>query len=397
MKALDELGLADRASRFPDELSGGERQRVAIARAVVGDRHLLLADEPSGALDSVNGEAVMRLIRAACQRGVAGVVVTHDAQLASWADRVVFLRDGRVVDQTAPPARPSHSSPRPEPMTTAVDTAGFRHRAGGAPARRAMVRWAWRMFRREWRRQALILALLLWRWRPRRWGWRVSNAAVQTRPHFGTANTIISCPAPITIWPPISPPSRAGSALDVVAHQSIAVPGSVSTIDLRAENPTARTAMSRCASTPGAIRPGPTRWRSPVTWPRPSVSTRRRLARGRPDLAGRRFGREPAEPAGPVRAGGPRTANPVANVSILVDASRRGLSRSGCRAGPASHRVARGDSRTAAEAIVLVLATLGLLFVGLLAVAGFTVMAQRRLRALGMLAPSAPPTATCGW
>ena len=104
--ALDQLGVADQATRFPDELSGGERQRVAIARAVVGDRHLLLADEPSGALDSVNAEAVMRLVRAACHRGVAGVVVTHDAQLASWADRVMFLRDGRVVDQTAPPPAP---------------------------------------------------------------------------------------------------------------------------------------------------------------------------------------------------------------------------------------------------------------------------------------------------
>ena len=104
--ALDQLGVADQATRFPDELSGGERQRVAIARAVVGDRHLLLADEPSGALDSVNAEAVMRLVRAACHRGVAGVVVTHDAQLASWADRVMFLRDGRVVDQTAPPPPP---------------------------------------------------------------------------------------------------------------------------------------------------------------------------------------------------------------------------------------------------------------------------------------------------
>jgi putative ABC transport system ATP-binding protein len=102
MQALDELGLGDRAARFPDELSGGERQRVAIARAVVGERRLLLADEPSGALDSVNAEAVMRLVRAACQGGVAGVVVTHDAQLASWADRVVFLRDGRISDQTAP-------------------------------------------------------------------------------------------------------------------------------------------------------------------------------------------------------------------------------------------------------------------------------------------------------
>jgi putative ABC transport system ATP-binding protein len=106
MAALEELGVADQASRFPDELSGGERQRVAIARAVVGERRLLLTDEPTGALDSANGEAVMRLVRAACQRGVAGVVVTHDAQLASWADRVVFLRDGRVADQTAPAPGP---------------------------------------------------------------------------------------------------------------------------------------------------------------------------------------------------------------------------------------------------------------------------------------------------
>ena len=101
--ALESLGLAGRASHFPDELSGGERQRVAIARAVVGEHRLLLADEPSGALDSANGEAVMRLIHAACQRGMAAVVTTHDAQLASWADRVVFLRDGRVTDQTAAP------------------------------------------------------------------------------------------------------------------------------------------------------------------------------------------------------------------------------------------------------------------------------------------------------
>ncbi len=102
LRALEGLGLGERSSRFPDELSGGERQRVAIARAVAGERRLLLADEPSGALDSVNAEAVMRLIHEACKRGVAAVVVTHDAQLASWADRVVFLRDGCVIDQTAP-------------------------------------------------------------------------------------------------------------------------------------------------------------------------------------------------------------------------------------------------------------------------------------------------------
>ena len=108
IKALEELDVAERADRFPDELSGGERQRVAIARAIVGERTLLLADEPTGALDSVNGEAVMRLLRAATQRGVAAVVVTHEAHLASWADRVVFLRDGSVVDQTvAPPGAES--------------------------------------------------------------------------------------------------------------------------------------------------------------------------------------------------------------------------------------------------------------------------------------------------
>jgi len=106
LDALDSLGMAGRASHFPDQLSGGERQRVAIARAVAGEHQLLLADEPSGALDTANGEAVMRLIHAACQRGMAAVVTTHDAQLASRADRVVFLRDGRVTDQTATPAGP---------------------------------------------------------------------------------------------------------------------------------------------------------------------------------------------------------------------------------------------------------------------------------------------------
>jgi putative ABC transport system ATP-binding protein len=106
LESLENFGLKDRASHYPDMLSGGERQRVAIARAVVGNRRLLLADEPSGALDSNNAEAVMRLLLAACHRGMAAVVVTHDAQLASWADRVVFLRDGRVVDQTLPVESP---------------------------------------------------------------------------------------------------------------------------------------------------------------------------------------------------------------------------------------------------------------------------------------------------
>jgi putative ABC transport system ATP-binding protein len=106
MQALDDLGLTELAGRFPDELSGGEQQRVAIARAVVGDRVLLLADEPTGALDTVTGESVLRLMRRHCEDGGAGVLVTHDARLAAWADRVVFLRDGRIIDETGPPKGP---------------------------------------------------------------------------------------------------------------------------------------------------------------------------------------------------------------------------------------------------------------------------------------------------
>jgi putative ABC transport system ATP-binding protein len=102
LAVLDRLGLTALADRFPDELSGGERQRTAIARAVVGRRRLLLADEPTGALDSANGESVLRLLRQACRDGIAGVVVSHDALLASWADRVVYLRDGRIVDESPP-------------------------------------------------------------------------------------------------------------------------------------------------------------------------------------------------------------------------------------------------------------------------------------------------------
>ncbi|MGH9016524.1 MAG: ABC transporter ATP-binding protein [Acidimicrobiales bacterium] len=115
MAALEGLGLADRAAHYPDQLSGGERQRVSIARAVVGERRILLADEPSGALDSANGESVMQLIAEACHRGVAAVVVTHDAHLASWADRMVLLRDGRMVDQAGASPRDALVAPSPRP------------------------------------------------------------------------------------------------------------------------------------------------------------------------------------------------------------------------------------------------------------------------------------------
>jgi putative ABC transport system ATP-binding protein len=121
LKALDGLGLGNRAGHYPDQLSGGERQRVAIARAMIGERRIMLADEPSGALDSVNSEAIMRLLHSACKDiGMTAIVVTHDAQLASWADRVIFIRDGRITDQTTPAAGPESllakvASTGPEP------------------------------------------------------------------------------------------------------------------------------------------------------------------------------------------------------------------------------------------------------------------------------------------
>lgn len=100
--ALSEVDLKDQVDRFPDELSGGQQQRVAIARALIDERRLVLADEPTGALDSQTGEAVLRLLRSKVDQGAAGILVTHDARHAAWADRVVFLRDGVVVDTSGP-------------------------------------------------------------------------------------------------------------------------------------------------------------------------------------------------------------------------------------------------------------------------------------------------------
>jgi putative ABC transport system ATP-binding protein len=102
---LDRFGLADVADTFPDDLSGGQQQRVAIARAFIGERRLLLADEPTGALDTVTGDSVLSLLREQCEGGAAGVLVTHESRHAAWADRIVFLRDGRIVDEAGSKVR----------------------------------------------------------------------------------------------------------------------------------------------------------------------------------------------------------------------------------------------------------------------------------------------------
>lgn len=99
--ALRLVGIEDLADRFMDQMSGGQQQRVAIARAIVGERRLILADEPTGALDSATGDGILEVLRGRADAGAAVVLVTHEARHAGWADRVVFIRDGRVVDEAS--------------------------------------------------------------------------------------------------------------------------------------------------------------------------------------------------------------------------------------------------------------------------------------------------------
>ena len=133
---LDLMSLMDLSDRYPDQMSGGQQQRVAIARALVGSRRFVLADEPTGALDSHTGEEVLRVLRERCDEGVAGLLVTHEARHAAWADRVVFLRDGVVVDTTGERETPEDllATRGRSPMTTLVHPD---ERTGDAPARGA--------------------------------------------------------------------------------------------------------------------------------------------------------------------------------------------------------------------------------------------------------------------
>ena len=96
LTALAEVGLDGLADRFPEEISGGQAQRVAIARALIGPRTVLLADEPTGALDTSTGEGVLRVLRSRIDAGAAGILVTHEPRFAAWADRTVMMRDGVI-------------------------------------------------------------------------------------------------------------------------------------------------------------------------------------------------------------------------------------------------------------------------------------------------------------
>jgi len=93
------MSISTLAKRFTDEISGGQRERVAIARIIVGSRRVILADEPTGALDSRMGENVIRALRTRIDAGAGGILVTHDAKNAAWADRILIIRDGQIVDE----------------------------------------------------------------------------------------------------------------------------------------------------------------------------------------------------------------------------------------------------------------------------------------------------------
>ncbi len=99
-EALLEIGLEGLETRFPEEISGGQAQRVAIVRALIGERTVLLADEPTGALDTATADGVMRILRGRVDTGASALLVTHEPRFAGWADRVVLLRDGRLVEDS---------------------------------------------------------------------------------------------------------------------------------------------------------------------------------------------------------------------------------------------------------------------------------------------------------
>jgi ABC transporter len=241
MAVLEDLGLSGQASRYPDELSGGERQRVAIARAIVGERHLVLADEPSGALDSQNGESVMRLILAACKRGVAAVVSptrpSSPPGPTGWCSSVTGASSTRRC-RPEPRVAPRSS---PQPMTTALLRLPVEQRPGdgGMAARRAVVRWAWRLFRREWRQQLLVLALITVAVAATVVGSAVAtNTPRLANASFGTAQVLVTFQGSDPhLQGQLAGLERLFGPVDVIENETLNVPGSVETYDLRAQNP----------------------------------------------------------------------------------------------------------------------------------------------------------------
>jgi putative ABC transport system permease protein len=252
-----------------------------------------------------------------------------------------------------------------------------------------MVRWAWRMFRREWRQQALVLALLTVAVAATIVGLGVASNATQLKadPMFGTANTIITVPGTdANLRADIASLQRRFGAVDEIDHQNIPVPGSVANIDLRAQNPRGSYGRVTLRLDSGRYPVGA----DEVAVTRDVASTFG-LHLGSTWNAGGRNWRVVGLVENPLNLldqfalVAPGQVSSPAQVSLLLDANQGSMESFHLHADGLSLSTRSGANKTAAEAVVLVLGSLGLLFVGLMGVAGFTVMAQRRLRALGML------------
>ncbi|HTJ76945.1 MAG TPA: FtsX-like permease family protein [Acidimicrobiales bacterium] len=275
-------------------------------------------------------------------------------------------------------------------MTTALAERPLDVRTGngGLPARRAVVRWAWRLFRREWRQQLLVLALLVAAVAAATLGEAFGSSASGTLDGtFGTANYLARMPGTSpAIAQNVDAARQYFGTIDVITRQRVPVPGSVSTVELRAQDPNGPYSRSMVKLVSGRYPTAPD-----------EVAVTDRVARifdlhvgGEWREGGRTLqvvGRveNPSDLLDRFGLVAPGQADPPADVSILFRASMSKFQAFHFPSGPVGIEGRGTSEKTAAAVMVLILATVGLLFVGLVAVAGFTVMAQRRLRALGML------------